>query len=61
MSTIAERREGYSLEDALNGAGLYNKYAGNPSSDDTEYGIKPDAVINITQGWNDYHRGIWSN
>jgi hypothetical protein len=45
---------GYSLEDALNNAGTYNRYFGNPKPTDTRYGIKQDAINNITQGWNDY-------
>jgi hypothetical protein len=60
---------GYPLEDALQGAGLYNKLRpgavldtllGKPPTYETRYGLKQDAVDNITQGWHDVTGGKWS-
>jgi hypothetical protein len=45
---------GYTLDESLYAAGLYNKVLGKPSGTDTKYGIRPDAVNNITQGWNEF-------
>jgi hypothetical protein len=50
---------GYTLEQALTAAGIYNSNFGNPQPGDTSYGIKPDAVANITHGWNDVQDGKW--
>lgn len=48
---------GYSKEDALSAAGIYNRYVGNQNVDDiTSYGIANEAVNNISQGYDDYHR-----
>ena len=46
---------GYSKTQTLDNAGAYNKRFGNPSSD-TPYGIRPDAVQNISQGYKDSSR-----
>lgn len=60
---------GYSLEDALQGAGLYNRarpgalldtLLGHPPGYETPYGLKKDAVNNITQGWKDATDGKWT-
>ena len=50
---------GYTLEQALTAAGPYNRNFGNPQSRDTSYGIKSDAVKNITNGWHDTRDGKW--
>ena len=43
---------GYSQTQTLNNAGAYNQHFGNPSTA-TPYGIRPDAVGNISQGYKD--------
>jgi hypothetical protein len=50
---------GYSLDEVLSNAGFYNQVRGNPTPQDTKWGIKADAVNNISQGWNDYHNKRW--
>jgi len=51
---------GYSLNETLLAAGIYNVTRGSGiSKDETIYGIKQDAVNNITQGWND--SAIWAS
>lgn len=40
---------GYSREEALSAAGLYNRWFGRPKSTDTKWGIDTDAVDNIRQ------------
>ena len=50
---------GYSREEALHGAGMYNRLRGTPRSDDTQYGIQQDAVDDITRGYEDYESGLW--
>ncbi len=47
---------GYALPEALAGAGAYNRLAGRTTKADTMYGIRPDAVKNISQGWSDYKK-----
>ncbi|MBV8538425.1 MAG: hypothetical protein JO128_22700 [Alphaproteobacteria bacterium] len=49
---------GYSRDEALRGAGLYNRVF-NPRIDDTSYGIQQDAVDDITRGYEDYQNGLW--
>ncbi|MBV8538427.1 MAG: hypothetical protein JO128_22710 [Alphaproteobacteria bacterium] len=60
---------GYSLEEALQGAGLYNKLRpgaflstvlGKAPEYETRYGLKQDAVHNIPQGWQDVTDGKWN-
>jgi hypothetical protein len=59
---------GYSLDQALQGAGLYNRIGlgaffdwarGKSRTYETAYGLKNDAVKNITQGWQDATDGKW--
>lgn len=51
---------GYTLDEALNAAGLYNRTLGRTHKDDTQYGVKADAAVNITHGFNDFGRDLWT-
>ncbi len=51
---------GDTLDAALHHAGTFNKNLGRMHGGETPYGILPDAVNNITHGWNDYHKGIFT-
>lgn len=54
---VVSAAAGYSMESTLDNAGMYNRYFGRTTPDDTQYGIRQDAVNNISQGWNDL--GEW--
>jgi len=53
---------GYSLDETLTAAGAYNQAVGRTNADDMNvtYGIRNDAVRNITQGFQDYLNGKWT-
>jgi hypothetical protein len=53
---------GYSLDDALTAAGLYNQMRGRTNEDgmNVVYGIQNIAINNITQGFKDYLNGKWT-
>jgi hypothetical protein len=53
---------GYSLDETLTAAGLYNQIRGNTNLPDMNvtYGIQNKAVNNITQGFQDYLDGKWT-
>jgi hypothetical protein len=53
---------GYSLDETLTAAGLYNQMRGNTNLPDMNitYGIQNKAVNNITQGFQDYFDGKWT-
>jgi hypothetical protein len=44
---------GYNKAQTLNNAGTYNRYFGGSSKNVTPYGIRLDAVRNISQGYRD--------
>lgn len=51
---------GYTLGNALDAAGLYNRTLGIRHENDTAYGIQPESVKTITQGWQDMRDGKWT-
>ena len=51
---------GYSRDDAMQAAGLYNRLRGNMSGEITAYGNKRENEENIKRGWQDATDGKWS-